>query len=744
MIFGIIVSVCKNKGVLFVDFEKVENLIKEKNIEGVADFYVDLFIENPETFRKSLLLSNSLPEPLERDFSEETFSIILQSFLLAGTKLIDKNIDISKYFTEFLQLSQAITIINKNSNSNLKKLEQNKYLDYSLSEQLQMMCIYIEDQQRLLNELNQENIEYITGMERLIAKHEVENYERVKVSATDNFEALIEITDTLFRLLYFKSGKTIEKQENFDHKEITPYELPSLEEIMHLAFQRNSLVYAWGKFKYSGWGVKKVYEEKDIYIFEPESKEDYKLELVGVNRYYYRDHINAQQLNARNLKENEKSIKSLKEIAKEIKDDPLKKLFNLGTKDYLKPNKFIKNILNAQLESLDEVYLKIERDEIKITDLLLGIEYLYTVATIYRETVLIDFNQEDKSHYKNLAPIIDKELLINHFKTVYGLNFTTAQKIIDIFVFFNLPKLDVFSQPLIYVGKNNVVFCPALLMQMNIVRIIELLTTEWKVNVSNKGKEFEKQLRSILAFNPHIKVNTNKIEFVAFDGKDIEFDFFSMFEDYILLIEFKHIKIPFSDKMKKNALDIIDYGVEQVNRRVNSIEKDWEKIRERCSFKLPENAPDESKIIKLFCTNIFNFSGTIQDGVKIIDSSSLLKYFMNPELKGYVISDKVEEIFKRNIWKDNAPTVDGFKEFINNPIAIQPYLDCFKEEYKPVEKFEKEDIDIFLFDYSLVKDPYENVMVTQQPVTQQLKRDIGRNDPCPCQSGKKFKKCCGK
>ena len=34
----------------------------------------------------------------------------------------------------------------------------------------------------------------------------------------------------------------------------------------------------------------------------------------------------------------------------------------------------------------------------------------------------------------------------------------------------------------------------------------------------------------------------------------------------------------------------------------------------------------------------------------------------------------------------------------------------------------------------------------QKPITQTVKREtpkIGRNDPCPCGSGKKYKKCCG-
>jgi len=29
-------------------------------------------------------------------------------------------------------------------------------------------------------------------------------------------------------------------------------------------------------------------------------------------------------------------------------------------------------------------------------------------------------------------------------------------------------------------------------------------------------------------------------------------------------------------------------------------------------------------------------------------------------------------------------------------------------------------------------------------VNNNVKKKIGRNDPCPCGSGKKYKKCCGK
>ena len=35
-----------------------------------------------------------------------------------------------------------------------------------------------------------------------------------------------------------------------------------------------------------------------------------------------------------------------------------------------------------------------------------------------------------------------------------------------------------------------------------------------------------------------------------------------------------------------------------------------------------------------------------------------------------------------------------------------------------------------------------NVRVKTQTVVKEVK--VGRNDPCPCGSGKKYKKCCGR
>jgi Preprotein translocase subunit SecA (ATPase, RNA helicase) len=44
----------------------------------------------------------------------------------------------------------------------------------------------------------------------------------------------------------------------------------------------------------------------------------------------------------------------------------------------------------------------------------------------------------------------------------------------------------------------------------------------------------------------------------------------------------------------------------------------------------------------------------------------------------------------------------------------------------------------------VVKEVSTNVESTEKKTIQRKESKIGRNDPCPCGSGKKYKQCCGK
>lgn len=44
----------------------------------------------------------------------------------------------------------------------------------------------------------------------------------------------------------------------------------------------------------------------------------------------------------------------------------------------------------------------------------------------------------------------------------------------------------------------------------------------------------------------------------------------------------------------------------------------------------------------------------------------------------------------------------------------------------------------------LPREPFKTGQTDLKVVVQPTRTKIGRNDPCPCGSGKKYKKCCGK
>jgi hypothetical protein len=727
-----------------MNFEVLKEAIDNLDFKTTGELLVELYISNPENFIKKLLYSNSIPEPIEISFSDDKLTTIYKAFHYAGLKMIERNIDvdISKYRLDFMKLITVINILNTNIKSNKVRLENNDFLNqYTLAEQLHIMCIYIEDQHRLSPSVKKNEKGYFTGLENEVALHEVDYLEGLKISITDNFEALIEIADTLFRYLYYKGKISLKENNNFIHQDITPYRNASFEELVHLANQKNSYDYLWEKIKYRQW-KHSVQEENDDkhHLFLPTSKEDYKKERIAINRYIYRDHINVQKNNVRYKKENRLAIQNIEIVSKKLDINEVESLFELHKNDFEDCSIIIKNLLNGQLESLEEIYLDLEKDGVKILDLIKGFEYLYTIAKIYQTRSHSNFDQDDDSKYKQLTPIIDIEKLIHQFSEFYGLEEIKSKEILKLFTFSNKPLLDVFSQPLIYVGKSKVIFCPALILQMNIIRIIESIVSKWGINIADKGIIFEKELRLVLPFNPYIEINTNKIEFLAYDGRDVEFDFIGTFEDYLLLIEFKHITIPFSDKAKKTASDILDVGINQVNRREKIIFNDWNKIREKSSINLPELAPEKDKIIKLVCTNIFDFSTITRNGVEIIDSSSLLKFFLSPEIKSISVGEELNEVLYEKLWANGYPTVKEFLQFLNSPIAIRPFENCFEERFTPILKINELDNNIYFYDAVLTKDPYEEVNGKIFSAT--ITNKIGRNELCPCGSKIKYKKCC--
>jgi preprotein translocase subunit SecA len=118
-----------------------------------------------------------------------------------------------------------------------------------------------------------------------------------------------------------------------------------------------------------------------------------------------------------------------------------------------------------------------------------------------------------------------------------------------------------------------------------------------------------------------------------------------------------------------------------------------------------------------------------------------------------------------SLWKDHLLSMDHLKEGIGlRGYAQQNPLIVYKKEgfelfQEMIERIKEETLGI-LYRIQLaeperideIRKPQEQPMffsggesetVKKKPVKRDKKK-VGRNDPCPCGSGKKFKKCCGR
>ena len=94
------------------------------------------------------------------------------------------------------------------------------------------------------------------------------------------------------------------------------------------------------------------------------------------------------------------------------------------------------------------------------------------------------------------------------------------------------------------------------------------------------------------------------------------------------------------------------------------------------------------------------------------------------------VKGTVKELAEK--YNQDVLTMVGFLDGINDSLKIANPIETMTEDTVVSLAFDKERL-------------YKN-MVDEQKQSGTIRKDkkIGRNDPCPCGSGKKYKKCCGR
>ncbi|MBS4842898.1 YecA family protein [Clostridium sp.] len=743
----------------------LNDYLKNKDESKVAECLLELYIDKQDKFQKTIFIGGVLPDPFSYDYNQKKYLVeyFEKGCSIAINQLIKDEETKWKFTKQVRTILDTYKVIGHHNTSNEERCDKCEFLKYDKARQLQMICVFIEDQMRLANENNNEKIQrkgLYTGLESTTPL-EVNGNERYQLSSSDAMEGNLEIANELFKFIFYINRTKMKDCVDSTVVNPYPYELPSFEEIMYITSHRVMIKRAWDLIKYRNWNIKlHKYNNEEFYRVEPKDLKAFKIEGASIKRTEYDEFQKSMNMVSLWKIFNE----NLKIVLEKIQSIELEDVFDIDC-EYVKVlMKFYESIIQSNLQFTYKFYgkslLDVEiADGINFKLFFDTINYLYSIANIYVWKSYDSVNVDKKEDYYKFAPIIDVEKLVRKLSETLNLEKTVASKCIDLFIFKPQTKkskiaLDIFSQPLVFVSDTQIVFSPSFVLQMNVKRIVDKILGAINYNFSDKGYNMEDLINNLLEQSKYLKVNKNNIKFQAYDGKEVEFDSLSVFNNKLIVMEIKCRNAPYSPKERNDKSEILIEAVNQVKRRVKVIQHDWSEIKKRSSIDLMDNPPAEEDIIKIACFNFFDFTGQVIDNVYITDYSAVTKYFNKSVDYAKVLNkNSIEKIPVNNIWKDDSPTILNFLKYLEMPSMLKEFYENIKFNYRYVIRIEEDDQNLCIMDYYLEENPYNKYFnlalqdKEKKPNTNykayMRKRKIGRNQLCPCGSGKKYKKCCG-
>ncbi len=204
-----------------------------------------------------------------------------------------------------------------------------------------------------------------------------------------------------------------------------------------------------------------------------------------------------------------------------------------------------------------------------------------------------------------------------------------------------------------------------------------------------------------------------------------------------------------SDSLKSKVFELLEIEIEEILDFYFSQEEEGiDKLREFLKARFDVD---------------LDLKGKLKDEIKIYIFEKLKEAYENKEQKiGSSLMREIEKMVFLHVidtkWKDHLLGIDHLKEGIGLRGYAQrdPLVEYKKEAFAFFEEMSRgiiSEIITRLFKIQVREEPkiksIEKPMITrkdgnshEEPAKKSFK--IGRNDPCPCGSGKKYKKCCGK
>lgn len=343
-------------------------------------------------------------------------------------------------------------------------------------------------------------------MELAVANRPVEYYDNFSGSVSDSFELTLEGMNEIAHYLYYRFGEKLETQlvdTDIKTELINHYGNVEFEEYLYIATQRSLLCRIEEGIRHGYYRCSSVYKTEEglqAYAFSLESDEKYKARSIGIFRreYQVRNH---SMLDYRNETSLSVAYENLSVLADELISVQTEGyiLLNFGEfhpdKDVFKRAEGVSEVKEHIVEWLTkDYYLNCVIKGLKVSDLLHAYKYLDTLSEVlyFASDKLID--SESPSTYIKEISVVDILYLATELSRIYGVEINYAKEMVDRFVFHEKNREDdIFAQPLLKIGKNQVILSQALLDQVNLDRFIERQFIRHKTEMAEVGYAFEKR-----------------------------------------------------------------------------------------------------------------------------------------------------------------------------------------------------------------------------------------------------------
>ena len=621
----------------------------------------ELYKKQPANFKKQVVLSGYLGNPVSYKFSESDLEKAIEVLENAQKNELEEG-----FQDELFKIVFIMKVIYDNLSEANRIREKNGFLRYSLDTQLQLLIMYEEDQRRLAIESNNERSkDYISGMSHLVARTDSQISPGTKYSIVENTEHQIEMINDVLPYLLFMDQR---REKDDEVKEILCHLYdPEFEQFIKASNLGQAYKDVWAAYQYEDYDLKLTETDKLVFLV-PDDMRKAKIHYIAGIRREKRQVEHGLKNTMMYRSEAERSQRMMTRIARRFSMECWKSMFAMEQEIYNRCKRFAGVLVKCLKDEIPDYLLSQPFLNGQLGELLELYEFLITMSRIYEEILDNHWVSVKPEHYIYLCPEVDLNVLSENFARLYGKDLKHASDLLQCYIYKceRDKEADLFSTPLVSLSNGHVLFAPHLLQQINMKRKLEHAMLDYKLKRTKLGEIYEKEIRKELGAYTGLEVYPEPIQFRSSLG-DTDIDVLAKLDDYLILIEIKHLVTPYDSKRYYEDQKTIKKAAEQLEKRIEVVQKDWDMLRSVTGDFLPEEKIPKEKIIPVICTNIEDFTSLKYKGYPVIDESALLRFFQNPLV---TIRSKDQVLSRKRIWEGNRFTANDFCAYLENPPAV--------------------------------------------------------------------------